>query len=140
LGQYTCLICTSIFKVNAYVYVHLFVDMHASNTCFSFAQVFFVVNTYTSNACTSCILAFFFLYKYFLSSVHVLLMHVFQGHLLLCASIFLSFVNMLLMHVFLVHLLLMQVLFIVYTHASGACIFGTFAFNASAFYRPYTCF
>ena len=41
----------------------------------SFVQVFFVVRTHASNACISWTLAF--MCKYFLSSVYMLLMHVF---------------------------------------------------------------
>jgi hypothetical protein len=44
-------------------------------TCF-FTQVFFVVNTHASNVCVSFTLSF--LHKYFSSSIHMLLMHVFH--------------------------------------------------------------
>ena len=51
-----------------------------------YMQVFIVVRTHASNARVSWTLAF--ICKYFLSSVHMLLMHVFHGHMLLYASIF----------------------------------------------------
>jgi hypothetical protein len=56
--QYTCSLC-----------------MYFMYTCF-FVQVFFIVNTHASYACISCTLAF--LCKYFLSSIHMLLTHVFH--------------------------------------------------------------
>ena len=59
--------------------------MYFVDTCF-YAQVFSVIRIHASNACISGILAF--LHKYFYSSAHMLLMYVFRGHLLLCASIF----------------------------------------------------
>ena len=99
---YTCFICASTFNVNAYA--------HVCN-CF-FVQVLLVLSTHASYVCTLA-----FVCKYLLSSIHMLLMHVFH-----------------------VHLLFVQVFFIVHTHASYACISCTFAFCASIFYCPYTCF
>jgi hypothetical protein len=56
-------------------------------TCF-LAQVFFVVHAHAFSTCVSWALAFW--YKCFLSSMHMLLVHVFHGHLLFffCTSIF----------------------------------------------------
>ena len=78
-------------------YCRYFIDI-----CF-LVQVFIVVSTHASNACISRTLAFW--YKYVLSSMHVLLIHVFHGHLLFLYKCFLSSVHMLLMHVFRVYLL-----------------------------------
>ena len=75
------LFCTSIF-CRQYT---CFLCMYFTYICF-FVQVFFIVNTHASYACISCTLAF--LCKYFLSSIHMLLMHVFHVHLFFCASIF----------------------------------------------------
>ena len=77
------LFCASIF----YRQCTCFLCMYIMYTWF-FVQVFFIVNTHASYACISCTLAF--LCKYFLSSIHMLLMHVFPVHLLFCASIFLG--------------------------------------------------
>ena len=77
----TLAFCTSIFYCQ---YTH-FLCMCVMYTCF-FVQVFFIVNAHASYACISCTLAF--LCKYFLSSIHMLLMHVFHVHLLFCASTF----------------------------------------------------
>ena len=99
---YTCFICASTFNVNAYA--------HVCN-CF-FVQVLLVLSTHASYVCTLA-----FVCKYLLSSIHMLLMHVFH-----------------------VHLLFVQVFFIVHTHVSYSCISWTLTFCVSIFYRPYTCF
>jgi hypothetical protein len=92
--QYTCFLCMHFMYTCFFVQVFFFffyrqytcfLCMYFMYTCF-FVQVFFIVNTYASYACISCTLAF--LCKYFLSSIHMLLMHVFHVHLLFCASIF----------------------------------------------------
>ena len=65
------LFCASIF----YRQCTCFLCMYFMYTCF-FVQVFFIINTHASYACISCTLAF--LCKYFLLSIHMLLMHVFH--------------------------------------------------------------
>jgi hypothetical protein len=154
------LFCTSIF-CRQYT---CFLCMYFMYTCF-FVQVFFIVNTHASYACISCTLAF--LYKYFLSSIHMLLMHAFHVHLLFCASIFFFFFyrqyTCFLCMYFMYTCFFVQVFFIVNTHASYACISCTLAFLckyflssihmllmhvfhvhllfcASIFYCQYTCF
>jgi hypothetical protein len=54
-------------------------------TCF-LVQVFFVVHTHAFRTCVSWALAFW--YKCFLSSMHMLFIHVFHGHLLFGTSAF----------------------------------------------------
>ena len=53
--------------------------------CF-YVQVYFVVCTHAFNACASWALAF--MYKYVLSSIHMLLMHMLHGHLLIFEQVF----------------------------------------------------
>ena len=88
--QYTCLLCmyfmyTCFFCKYFSSLIHCFLCVYFMYTCF-FVQVFFVVNTHASYACISCALAF--LYKYFSSSIHMLLMHVFHVHLLFLCKYF----------------------------------------------------
>jgi negative regulator of genetic competence, sporulation and motility len=59
--------------------------MYFMDTCF-YMQVFIVVRTRASNACASWTLAFMF--KYVLSSVQMLLMHVLHGHLIIFEQVF----------------------------------------------------
>ena len=75
-----------------------------------------------------------FLCKCFSSSIHMLLMHVFQLHLLLCAGVFRHqsmCIHVLFLHVFFAHLLFMQVFFVVSWRAY-TCF--------SCMYFLYTCF
>ena len=109
--------------------------MHVFQVHLLFVQVFFIVNTHASYACISCTLAF--LYKYFLSSIHMLLMHAFHVHLLFCASFFFFFrqYTCFLCMYFMYTCFFVQVLFIVNTHASYACISRSLAFLCKYFFR-----
>ena len=123
-------------------------------TCFICVSIF-IVNTHASYASISCTLAF--LCKYFLSSIHMLIMHVFHVYLLFL-QVFFIINTLLLMRVFHVHLLFctsifrrqytcflcmyfmctcffVQVFFVINTHASYACISCTLAFFVQVFLR-----